>query len=61
VILRQLVATALMALIVAAIRELPLAIPVTAGFLVYAGALWVISPAESPERRLVADIVSRWR
>ncbi len=61
VILRQVIATGLMALIVAATRDLPLAIPVILGLVAYAGALWVIAPVESPERRLVADVVSRWR
>jgi hypothetical protein len=50
-----------MALVVAATRSLPLAIPVLVGFVAYVGALWTIAPVESPERRLVAGVVSRWR
>ena len=61
VILRQVFATGLMALIVVATRDLPLAIPVILGLVAYAGALWVIAPVESPERRLVAGVLSRWR
>lgn len=61
VILRQIAATAVMALAVAATRNLPLAIPVLVGFVAYAGALWLIAPVGSPERRLVAGVVSRWR
>lgn len=61
VILRQLIATGLMALIVSATRDLPLAIPVILGLVAYAAALWVIAPVESAERRLVANVVSRWR
>ena len=61
VILRQVTATAVMALVVAATRSLPLAIPVLVGFVAYVGALWTIAPVESPERRLVAGVVSRWR
>ena len=61
VILRQVVSAALMALVVAATRSLPIAVPVVVGSLTYAGALWVIAPLESPERRVLADLASRWR
>jgi O-antigen/teichoic acid export membrane protein len=61
VILRQLLATGLMALVVAALSNLPIAIPLIVGFVIYLGALWAIAPPESQERRLLADVVSRWR
>jgi O-antigen/teichoic acid export membrane protein len=60
-ILRQLMATALMALVVAASRDLPFAIPVILGLVSYAGALGLIAPVDSPERHLVAALVSRRR
>jgi O-antigen/teichoic acid export membrane protein len=61
VILRQILSAALMALVVAATRELPIIVTVIAGCLIYAGALWTIAPRESPERRVVADVASHWR
>jgi O-antigen/teichoic acid export membrane protein len=61
VILRQVLATGLMALAVTATQGMPVVISLLVGFLTYVGALWMIAPVESPERRLVADVVSRWR
>ncbi len=61
VILRQLLATGVMALVVTATQGMLVVISVLVGFLTYAGALWMIAPAGSPERRLLADVVSGWR
>jgi O-antigen/teichoic acid export membrane protein len=60
-ILRQLIATAGMSLIVFATWGMPVVLSVLAGFVTYAAALWMIAPADSPERRLAADLVARWR
>jgi O-antigen/teichoic acid export membrane protein len=61
VILRQVIATVLMALVVTATQGMLVVISVLVGFVIYVGALWAIAPVGSPERQLVADIVSRWR